>query len=103
MVITGEAEKEYWSLLRGNQGKHREFKNKQGRYVAGFNDALHLTLPIVYTFLLCVFGCSKKGGTYINYTSLCRGGWHGRGGKHARSRDNGSRDRRNKAQKVDAA
>ncbi|KAG5018765.1 hypothetical protein AAZX31_06G078600 [Glycine max] len=60
--VTGEAEKEYWNLLRGNQGKHREFKNKQGR-----------------------------------------GGWHGRGGKHARSRDNGSRDRRNKAQKVDAA
>ncbi|KAL2655568.1 hypothetical protein AAZV13_04G074000 [Glycine max] len=60
--VTGEAEKEYWSLLRGNQGKHREFKNKQGR-----------------------------------------GGWHGRGGKHARSRDNGSRDRRNKAQKVGGA
>lgn len=29
--LTGEAEKEYWSLLRGNQGKHREYKNNQGR------------------------------------------------------------------------
>ncbi|KAL9313424.1 hypothetical protein ACSQ67_018876 [Phaseolus vulgaris] len=29
--VTGEAEREYWSQLRGNQGKHREFKNKQGR------------------------------------------------------------------------
>ncbi|BAT78312.1 hypothetical protein LR48_Vigan561s004400 [Vigna angularis] len=61
--VTGEAEKEYWSRLRGNQGKHREFKNKQGR-----------------------------------------GGWHGRGSKHARSRDNGSRfGRANKAQKIGAA
>ncbi|CAJ1973865.1 unnamed protein product [Sphenostylis stenocarpa] len=59
--VTGEAEREYWSRLRGNQGKHREFKNKQGR-----------------------------------------GGWHGRGGKHARSRETGSRvDGPNKAQKVE--
>ncbi|KAL2346905.1 hypothetical protein Fmac_000905 [Flemingia macrophylla] len=29
--VTGEAEKEYWGLLRGNQGKHRDFKSKHGR------------------------------------------------------------------------
>ncbi|KAK2661183.1 hypothetical protein Ddye_007716 [Dipteronia dyeriana] len=29
--ITGEAEKEYWSLLRGSQEKHREFKGNRGR------------------------------------------------------------------------
>ncbi|XP_014499630.1 la protein 1 [Vigna radiata var. radiata] len=61
--VTGEAEKEYWSRLRGNQGKHREFKNKQGR-----------------------------------------GGWYGRGSKHARFRENGSRvGRANKTQKTGAA
>ncbi|KAK7352849.1 hypothetical protein VNO80_18279 [Phaseolus coccineus] len=62
--VTGEAEREYWSQLRGNQGKHREFKNKQGR-----------------------------------------GGWHGRGSKNARSRDNNSSrvGRPNKTQKIGAA
>ncbi|RDX79519.1 La protein 1, partial [Mucuna pruriens] len=29
--VIGQAEREYWRLLRGNQGKQREFKNKQGR------------------------------------------------------------------------
>ncbi|KAJ7965984.1 La-like protein [Quillaja saponaria] len=29
--ITGEAEREYWSLLRGNQEKHRESKGNRGR------------------------------------------------------------------------
>ncbi|KAH7574228.1 hypothetical protein ACOSP7_008289 [Xanthoceras sorbifolium] len=29
--VTGEAEKEYWSLLRGSQEKHREFKGNRGR------------------------------------------------------------------------
>ena len=66
MVITGEAEKEYWNLLRGNQGKHREFKNKQGRYVTGFNDAVNLTLAIVYTFLLCCWiWTHEKGNLFV--------------------------------------
>ncbi|XP_027356419.1 la protein 1-like [Abrus precatorius] len=29
--VTGEAEKEYWCRLRGNQDKHREYKSNQGR------------------------------------------------------------------------
>ncbi|XP_014503613.1 la protein 1 [Vigna radiata var. radiata] len=29
--VTGEAEREYWSLLRGNQEKQRGFKNNRGR------------------------------------------------------------------------
>lgn len=29
--VTGEAEKEYWSLLRGNQERHRDFKGNRGR------------------------------------------------------------------------
>lgn len=29
--VTGEAEREYWSLLRGNQEKHRGFKGNRGR------------------------------------------------------------------------
>ncbi|KAJ1396393.1 Winged helix-like DNA-binding domain superfamily [Sesbania bispinosa] len=29
--VTGEAEREYWSLLRGNQGKHRDYKSNRGR------------------------------------------------------------------------
>ena len=31
--ISGEAEKEYWSLLRSNQEKHhRDFKGNRGRF-----------------------------------------------------------------------
>ncbi|KAJ4723455.1 la protein 1 [Melia azedarach] len=31
--VSGEAEKEYWSLLRGNQERHREIKGFRGRSV----------------------------------------------------------------------
>ncbi|KAI4337472.1 hypothetical protein L6164_015886 [Bauhinia variegata] len=61
--VTGEAEREYWSAIRGNQEKHRENKSSRGR-----------------------------------------GGRFGRGGKHARSRENYSaRDRPNKVQRIVAA
>lgn len=29
--VTGEAEREYWSLLRGNQERHRESVGNRGR------------------------------------------------------------------------
>ncbi|KAK1266635.1 hypothetical protein QJS04_geneDACA019333 [Acorus gramineus] len=31
-AVTGEAEKEYWSRLRGNQEQHWEFKGNRGSY-----------------------------------------------------------------------
>ncbi|XP_019438407.1 PREDICTED: la protein 1-like isoform X1 [Lupinus angustifolius] len=60
--VSGEAEKEYWTLLRGNQkDRHQNFKGNRGR------------------------GGGRHGG---------------RGGKHARSRDNNGGGRPNKAQRV---
>jgi len=49
-MISGDAEKEYWSRLRGSQGKHRQFMNKQGRYVVGINDFLNFTLPLFFFY-----------------------------------------------------
>jgi hypothetical protein len=33
MLSSGEAEKEYWGLLRGNQDKYRENRGNRGRLV----------------------------------------------------------------------
>ncbi|KAL1120604.1 hypothetical protein V6Z11_D01G176800 [Gossypium hirsutum] len=39
--VTGDAEREYWSLLRGNQGKHRGNKRFQGRGGKHFRGRQH--------------------------------------------------------------
>ncbi|KAK8314536.1 hypothetical protein V6Z12_D01G178400 [Gossypium hirsutum] len=39
--VTGDAEREYWSLLRGNQGKHRGNKRFQGRGGKHFRGRKH--------------------------------------------------------------
>ena len=46
--FSGEAEKEYWSLLRGNQDKHKGFKSNRGWWVfilLGFFSLVHWNFP----------------------------------------------------------
>ncbi|MBA0878595.1 hypothetical protein Goshw_022018 [Gossypium schwendimanii] len=48
--VTGDAEREYWSLLRGNQEKHRGNKRFQGRSVP---------ITVFYSFCYLVWLCKS--------------------------------------------
>lgn len=112
-LLLGDAEKEYWSLLRGNQEKHRDNKgNQRGRSVHLYmcnTVNWNITFWTVQSYFQCwFFICSPSwwlGNWMIPETVisiiLCRGGKNFRGGKHGHSRDNHYRGGRpNKAQKV---
>jgi hypothetical protein len=96
-LLSGEAEREYWSLLRGNQDRYRG--NRGGRLVT--LDLFPLSF-ISITFLTC----HLRSPSLIFLTfcqilfALHRGGKFNRGGKHGRSREYDGRP--NKAQKVRA-
>lgn len=89
VILSGEAEKEYWKNFRGSHEKFRESKGgNRGRFVL-----LYLVL-IVSPFCLC----SALTTTSCFYAY--RGGKYHRGGhKHGRSRDDNNGGRPNKHRK----